>query len=409
MSKGGVLKMMPNSMVNNLHPKIPNTPTSNIIQKVFFIGITLAFFYMCLGIKVESSLLDLSSIGQTIINIIPGNLTIIKEYLIYLIWSLITYPFTWCFGRFSDVDIPDSNIRTTDISSGLTETFSSQNKDLDELDADSEDIKDHPPSYKASEKDNDVIKPNTHKKNTDNIAAKKIAYQYGRKQALLKHKSIGAASVTPQEIATAQIQAREEVLKQHKIRGASSITLDEISEAFNNGKKQVLQSYKLRGLKSLVSEEVSNAFNSSRKAKEPEEQLELTTRTQENIQTSIQIALLRTFSKQTGDPYIVAKIMFSIKLNQCFEQHPQNPECIDKSIKYTNITSSENILSDNKFEHVTLGQKFSKEMPEEIPYKKWFCDLISECKNNHNTSYCLERTQNVTGLSYTNDDFCPSS
>lgn len=78
---------------------------------------------------------------------------------------------------------------------------------------------------------------------------------------------------------------------------------------------------------------MSNAFNSSRKAKEPEEQLELTTQTQENIQTSIQIALLRTFSKQTGYPYIVAKIMFNIKLNQCFKQHPQNRECIDKSIK----------------------------------------------------------------------------
>lgn len=224
MSKGGVLKMMPNSMANNLPPKIPNTPTSNIIQKVFFIGITLAFFYMCLGIKAELSFLDLASIGQTIINLIPGNLTIIKEYLIYPIWSLITYPFTWCFGRSPDVDIPDSNIRTTDISSGLTDVFSSQNKDLDELDEDSEDIKDHPPSYKASEKDNDVLKPNTHKKNTDNIAAKKIAYQYGRKKALLKQKYLGAASVTPQEIATAQIQGREEVLKQHKQRSFVNYT-----------------------------------------------------------------------------------------------------------------------------------------------------------------------------------------
>lgn len=383
MSKGGVLNIVPKSVGNAPLPKIPNTPISNILQRVLFIGIALTFVYMLMGIKAESSLLDLSSMGQTIVNIIPVTLTIIKEYIIYPTWSVITYPLTWCFGLLPDVDIPDSKMKAPDISLGLNDIFPWQDKDLNELNDKSADIK-NAPSYQTSETDNDVIKPNTH--------TKKTAYQYSRKKAFLKYKSIGEASITPQDIAIAQIQGREEVLKQHKLRGALSITPEEISEAFNSGKKDILQSYKLKSLQSVDSEGSSNALNSNKEQRKTKE-----SEAQESIHTSIQIALLRTFSNQTEDPYIVAKIMFMTKLNQCLKQSPQDPAYLDNSIKSVNITSSENVLSDNTFEHVILGQKLLKEMPEDIPYKKWFCDLISECQNNHNISHCLERTQKITG------------
>ncbi len=337
---------------------------------------------MFYGTKVESSFLDLSSIAQSTINVISWPLTAVTDIL-YPIWSLIIYPTKWCFGYLPEIDIPDSKINVPNISVGLNDLCSWQKKDPDETPGARDDT-----SYNTTELENDVNEQEDFNKGKNiiinNKTAKKIAYQHGRKTALRKYKSIGAASVTPKEITAAHIQGREDVLTQHKLKGAASITPNEISEAFSSGKEQ-------------------------RKKEEFEKGFETTQQIQENVQNAINIALLRIFLNQTGDVYIIEKAMFNIKLNQCLKQQSQDSQCLDKSISAVNITSSENILSDNKFEHILLAQNLLNQMPEHIPYKKWFCDLMLKCQNNHDTLYCLEKTQTITGLSYTNDDFCPPS
>lgn len=390
MNKGGIVPGLPGRTEAQHHQH--NTLKNSVIWRLLLIGIA-SLVYTIFFTKLDISRL----------------LNKIKNYICYPLWNLITYSVKWTFGYIPKVDIPEETEPSIDIASLFSTNTDKENTILDENDCSKDELPDDIPEFTDEISETEALNKGR-KYVANSLEAKKNAYRQGRKQSIRKYKTMGAASITAQEIAAAHAYGRQEIIKQHKILGAKSITQEEAAAAKAQGRKEALKQQHMKGIESVTQEEATIEFNNGREQQQKEEftkGLEATAQIKANAQDASHIAQLRMFINQIGDIHIVEKAMFRNELDQCLQKAANPKKCVDTSIALINLTQPDNILSENSpNKHVGHALTLLKQMREDIPYKKWFCDVKLECQNHKETD-CLEKAQTITGMHYENDDFCP--
>lgn len=316
-SRHGALNVIPQTSV------IQETP-SFIRSSTIFLGIFILF--ICYSLS--SFISDIP-----VLNFIFTPVIWIKDLVVGSISSIITivtFPIRWLIGYVPDIELPDVELPKISLNLGDQDTDEEQQTHEKEI------------QYKTQ-------KAETKTSTIEATSSKKI--HKSKKSTLLEnYKSIGAASISAQEIATAHDQGREEILKHHKSIGASSLTSEEIAMAHNQGKEEALKEHKLLGASSITPEEI---LEISAKGKEERKVEIFNTATKmttdliktirENAVDASYISLLRAVEIEANDPEIIDKAMFCTELTQCLKNSESIPGCNDHTIRSLGITYNEEI------------------------------------------------------------------